>query len=66
LLGKDELMVTRRTIFGAALVLVLATAAIFSAQAENKPTEIRIGTQKGGFLSAVRQRRTVENAFERG
>jgi len=33
-------------------------------QAEDKPTEIRIGTQKGGFFPAVRQRHTVEDAFK--
>ena len=34
------------------------------ARAEDKPTEIRIGTQKGGFFPAVRQRQTLENAFK--
>jgi sulfonate transport system substrate-binding protein len=57
-------MVTRRNIFGVALVLGLATAAVSSAQAEDKPTEIRIGVQKGGFFSAVRQRHTIEDAFK--
>ena len=32
--------------------------------AEDKPAEIRIGTQKGGFFPAVRQRQTLENAFK--
>jgi hypothetical protein len=35
-----------------------------AAQAQEKPTEIRIGTQKGGFFPAVRQRHTVEDAFK--
>ncbi len=59
---KDKLMITRRNILGAALVL--ATLAISPAQAQDKPAEIRIGTQKGGFFSAVRQRHTVEDAFK--
>jgi sulfonate transport system substrate-binding protein len=55
-------MVTRRGILGGALIL--ATLAVFPAQAQDKPTEIRIGTQKGGFLSAARQRHTVEDTFK--
>jgi transposase/phosphonate ABC transporter substrate-binding protein len=42
----------------------LAEFGIFPAQAHDKPTEIRVGTQKGGFLSAVRQRHTVEDTFK--
>ncbi|HZR85525.1 MAG TPA: aliphatic sulfonate ABC transporter substrate-binding protein [Bradyrhizobium sp.] len=34
------------------------------ANAQSAPKEIRIGTQKGGFFPAVRQRRTLENAFQ--
>ncbi len=34
------------------------------ASAQSAPKEIRIGTQKGGFFPAVRQRRTLENAFQ--
>jgi sulfonate transport system substrate-binding protein len=60
---KDEWMVTRRSIFGVALLFMLSPAAVSSAQAEEKPTEIRIGVQKGGFFSAVRQRHTAENEF---
>src|SRR5882757_984954 len=54
-------MITRRNIIGAALLA--ASLAISPAHAEDKPTEIRIGTQKGGFFPAVRQRHTVEDAF---
>jgi sulfonate transport system substrate-binding protein len=54
----------RRSIVAGALIF--ASLAISSAhtQAQDKPTEIRIGTQKGGFFPAVRQRRTVEDAFK--
>jgi sulfonate transport system substrate-binding protein len=55
-------MVTRRAILGGALVL--ATLAMSPAQAQDKPAEIRIGTQKGGFLSAVRQRHAIEDTFK--
>jgi sulfonate transport system substrate-binding protein len=34
------------------------------AGAQDAPKEIRIGTQKGGFFPAIRQRRTLENAFQ--
>ena len=41
-----------------------AAAALSSrARAEAAPKEIRIGTQKGGFFPAVRQRHTVEDVF---
>lgn len=39
-------------------------AASMPAFAEDKPKEIRIGTQKGGFFPAVRARHTVEDAFK--
>src|SRR6266478_4086287 len=43
----------------------VAAAALSSrARAEAAPKEIRIGTQKGGFFPAVRQRHTVEDAFK--
>jgi len=45
--------------FATAAVAVLSA----HARAEAAPKEIRIGTQKGGFFPAVRQRRTVENVF---
>jgi sulfonate transport system substrate-binding protein len=55
-------MITKRNILSGALVL--AALAISPAQAEDKPAEIRIGTQKGGFFPAVRQRHTVEEVFK--
>jgi sulfonate transport system substrate-binding protein len=55
-------MTTRRNLLSG--VLVLAALAITPAQAQDKPTEIRIGTQKGGFFPAVRQRHSVEDAFK--
>ncbi|MGC2774680.1 MAG: aliphatic sulfonate ABC transporter substrate-binding protein [Bradyrhizobium sp.] len=33
-------------------------------RAEDKPKEIRIGTQKGGFFPAVKARRTIEDTFK--
>ena len=49
------------------LTLSLATAAVAAistgARADAQPKEIRIGTQKGGFFPAVRQRHTVEDVF---
>jgi sulfonate transport system substrate-binding protein len=43
-----------------------AAAVVWSARANAQaaPKEIRIGTQKGGFFPAVRQRHTLENAFQ--
>jgi len=55
-------MATRRNIIAGALILT--SLAIAPAQAQEKPAEIRIGTQKGGFFPAVRQRHTVEDAFK--
>ncbi|WP_229181261.1 flagellin [Bradyrhizobium oropedii] len=55
-------MTTRRTILAAALAL--SAFAVAPARAEDKPAEIRIGTQKGGLFPAVRQRHTVEDAFK--
>ena len=50
------------------LKLSLASAAVMTSaaplRAEDKPKEIRIGTQKGGFFPAVKARRTVENTFK--
>jgi len=49
------------------LKLSLGTAAVAAlssrARGEAAPKEIRIGTQKGGFFPAVRQRHTVEDIF---
>jgi len=55
-------MMSRRHIL--ATTLLLATVLAMPAHAEDKPTEIRIGTQKGGFFPAVRQRQTLENTFK--
>ncbi|WGD53367.1 aliphatic sulfonate ABC transporter substrate-binding protein [Bradyrhizobium sp. CB1650] len=54
-------MIARRYILTAALLLAAAVAS--PAGADDKPIEIRIGTQKGGFFPAVRQRHTLEDAF---
>jgi sulfonate transport system substrate-binding protein len=54
-------MITRRNILAA--TLAVSALALSRAQAQDKPAEIRIGTQKGGFFPAVRQRRSVEDAF---
>jgi sulfonate transport system substrate-binding protein len=55
-------MITRRKILGA--TLAIGVLAISPAHAQDKPTEVRIGTQKGGFFPAVRQRHTLEDAFK--
>jgi sulfonate transport system substrate-binding protein len=59
-------MTIKRTILAG--VLLLASLAISSvtspSQAQQKPAEIRIGTQKGGFFPAVRQRHSIEDAFK--
>lgn len=55
-------MIDRRSILtGAAALGGIATLPAF---AQDKPGEIRIGTQKGGFFPAVRQRGQVEAAFK--
>ena len=51
------------------LNLSLATAAAAALSqgvraAEDLPKVIRIGTQKGGFFPAVRQRHTIEDTFK--
>jgi sulfonate transport system substrate-binding protein len=55
-------MITRRSILSGASAL--AGAAALPAFAQDKPTEIRIGTQKGGYFPAVRQRGSAEAAFK--
>lgn len=56
-------MTTRRQLIGAAILLAAFACAPGAPLAQEKPLEIRIGTQKGGFFPAVRQRRTLEEAF---
>ncbi|MGJ4949727.1 aliphatic sulfonate ABC transporter substrate-binding protein [Bradyrhizobium sp. HKCCYLS20291] len=50
------------------LKLSMASAALMTCaaplRAEDRPKEIRIGTQKGGFFPAVKARRTIENTFK--
>ncbi|MGQ0684058.1 aliphatic sulfonate ABC transporter substrate-binding protein [Bradyrhizobium sp.] len=53
----------RRQFIQLALVSGVAITLPSLARAEDKPKEVRIGTQKGGFFPAVRQRRTVESVF---
>ncbi|MCP4620214.1 MAG: aliphatic sulfonate ABC transporter substrate-binding protein [Bradyrhizobium sp.] len=57
-------MTTRRSVLGGAVLLAAFAFSPAPIQAQEKPAEIRIGTQKGGFFPAVRQRRTVEEAFK--
>ncbi|KRR16327.1 ABC transporter substrate-binding protein [Bradyrhizobium lablabi] len=55
---------TRRGIVIGALIFASLAVVPAQAQSTDRPTEIRIGTQKGGFFPAVRQRHTVEDAFK--
>ena len=55
-------MITRRAILAGASAL--AATSSLPAFAQEKPAEIRIGTQKGGFFPAVRKRGVVEEAFK--
>src|SRR5438132_13603688 len=57
-------MTTRRQLIGAAVLLAAFASSPVPLSAQDKPAEIRIGTQKGGFFPAVRQRQTLENAFK--
>ena len=57
-------MTTRRNIIAGALIFASLAISPAHAQAQDKPVEIRIGTQKGGLFPAVRQRRSVEDAFK--
>jgi sulfonate transport system substrate-binding protein len=58
---------TRRSLIAGAALALMGSIGIgaspVAAQAQN-PAEIRIGTHKGGFFPAVRQRHTVEDAFK--
>ena len=53
----------RREFLQLSVGTVAAAALTSSAGAEGAPKEIRIGTQKGGFFPAVRQRHTIEDLF---
>lgn len=55
-------MIDRRRLITSAAALAGASA--LPAFAQDKPAEIRIGTQKGGYFPAVKQRKTVETAFK--
>ena len=57
-------MTTRRNIIAGALIFASLAISPAQAQTQDKPTEIRIGTQKGGFFPEVRQRHTVEDVFK--
>jgi sulfonate transport system substrate-binding protein len=55
-------MISRRHVLaGAASATVALSVPAF---ASDKPAEIRLGTQKGGFFPSVRQRGVVEEAFK--
>ena len=58
------MITTRRSIVAGALIVASLAISPAHVQAQDKPTEIRIGTQKGGFFPAVRQRHTVEDVFK--
>jgi sulfonate transport system substrate-binding protein len=63
ILVQEQLMKRREFLtlsVGAAAVAALSSGAM----GEAGPKEIRIGTQKGGFFPAVRQRHTLEDAFK--
>jgi ABC-type amino acid transport substrate-binding protein len=60
---KEECMITTRRSIVAGALIFASLAISPHLQAQDKPTEIRIGTQKGGFFPAVRQRHTVEDTF---
>jgi sulfonate transport system substrate-binding protein len=53
----------RREFLKLSLGTAAAAALSSSASAEAAPKEVRIGTQKGGFFPAVRNRHSVENAL---
>ena len=55
-------MISRRHLL-AGVVTATATLSL-PARADDKPVEIRLGTQKGGFFPSVRQRGVVEAAFK--
>jgi sulfonate transport system substrate-binding protein len=58
-----EIAMRRRDFLKLSVVGAASLATLSPLRAEDLPKEIRIGTQKGGFFPAVRQRRTLEDAF---
>jgi sulfonate transport system substrate-binding protein len=58
-----EFAMKRRDFLKLSLAGTASVALSSPLRAEDLPKEIRIGTQKGGFFPAVRQRHTVEDAF---
>jgi sulfonate transport system substrate-binding protein len=54
----------RREFLQLAAGLAAASVVVRRVNAQEAPKEIRIGTQKGGYFSAVRQRHTLENTFQ--
>jgi sulfonate transport system substrate-binding protein len=64
-LGEMETIMERRDFLKFSLAGAAGAILPSAVRAEEKPAVIRIGTQKGGFFfPAVKQRRTVEEAFE--
>jgi sulfonate transport system substrate-binding protein len=60
-----EIVMKRREFLKMSLASVAGVALSSAVRAEERPTVVRIGTQKGGFFfPAVRQRHTVEEAFK--
>src|SRR5580704_16974257 len=54
----------RREFLKLSVGIAATTAWSQQSRAEGAPKQIRIGTQKGGFFPAVRQRHSVEDAFK--
>jgi sulfonate transport system substrate-binding protein len=59
-----EIEMRRREFLKLSFVGAAGVALPAPLRAEATPKEIRIGTQKGGFFPAVRQRHTVEDTFK--
>jgi sulfonate transport system substrate-binding protein len=62
--SRLEIGMKRREFLKISLVGAAGVALALPLRAEALPKEIRIGTQKGGFFPAVRQRHTVEDTFK--
>src|SRR5580704_6911234 len=59
-----EMEMKRREFLKMSLAGAAAAAIAGTARAEDLPKVIRIGTQKGGFFPAVRQRHALEDTFK--